>query len=126
MADFENVVEVRLVAAGARPGEAHVTNASGHLHQLLAGHFRVGLPADAVIGEEAIQLGGVHHLPADEIDGRLAEDANVLGGVESVHRMSFAMLPRGDSFPNDFRGGKRRTRPGRRFVGVEDERALSS
>ncbi len=71
---------------------------------MLAGHLRVGLPADAVIGKEAIQLGGVHHLPADEIHRRLAEDANVLGWIEGVHGPRSRCYHAWDSFPNDFRG----------------------
>ena len=105
VADFENVVQVRLVAAGPRSGERHVTDAPRHLDQLLAGDFGVGLPADAVVGEEAIELGSVHGLPADQVNGRLAEDANVFGGVERVHGARSRCCHAWDSFPNNFRGG---------------------
>ena len=52
MPDFEDMAEVRLVAAGPRLGERHIADASGGLDQMFAGDFGVGLPGDAMIGKK--------------------------------------------------------------------------
>src|SRR5581483_3419680 len=56
VADLEDVVDVCLVAAGPRFGEAHVADTARRLDEGLAGDFRVGLPADAVVRQEAVEL----------------------------------------------------------------------
>src|SRR5262249_41681145 len=87
VADFHDVIEIGAIAA--RPGfsERHVADAAGDLGQIFAGDFGVGLPTDAVIGEETIDLGGVGNLPAEKIYGRLADDADRLG-IERHNRYS--------------------------------------
>ena len=76
-------VEIGLVAPGPRFGEAHVTQPASHLDQMLARHFRVGLPADAVIGKKTIDDALVDRLPADEVNGWFANDAQIAGWIES-------------------------------------------
>src|SRR5260370_11213944 len=85
MADVENMAYVRLVSAGPGLGERHIAAASRGLDEVLAGDFGVGLPADAVIAEEAVDLRIVDSLPAHDIDGRLANDLDIFGGIEIGH-----------------------------------------
>src|SRR5262249_8748734 len=59
--------------------------ATGNLRQMFSGHFRIRLPAYAMIRQEAIQLGFIDDLPAHEVDRRLADDANVRGWIELGH-----------------------------------------
>src|SRR5262245_17472655 len=87
MADLEDMVDVGLVAAGPRLGEAHVADAAGRLDQVLAGDLGIGLPAHPVIRQEAVELDAVHDLSADEVDGRLADDADVLAWVTRFHEI---------------------------------------
>ena len=82
MADLQNMVEVSLVAAGPRLGEGHITHAPGHFSQMLAGHLRVGLPGDAVVLKEAVQLGFRNRLPSHQIDSRLPNNADGLGRIK--------------------------------------------
>src|SRR5207244_7352555 len=52
------------------------------------GDFRIGLPAHAMIGQEACEFGVVHHLPAQEVHGRLAQDADAVGVEIGAHAAS--------------------------------------
>ena len=76
VADFLDVAEVHGIAARPRPGKAHVTDTSGCLCKHFRGNFGVGLPTDAVIGQKAIEFGIVDNLPAQQIDGRFAQNAD--------------------------------------------------
>src|SRR5262245_20441128 len=80
VADFPDVVQVRRIPA--RPGarEAHIAKAPGNLGQTLPRDLRVRLPGHAVVGEEPLQLRLINRLPADEVDGRLVEDADFQAG----------------------------------------------
>ena len=91
VADFEDVAEVRLVAAGPRLGERHVADSAGDLGQLLGRDLGVGLPADAMVGQEPVDDRVIHDLLADQVDGRLADDADVLARIESHGWIPFRM-----------------------------------
>ena len=54
--DFLDVAEVGRVPARPRLGERHVADAAGRLAEHLGRHFAVGLPTDAVIGQEAVEF----------------------------------------------------------------------
>ena len=82
VADLKDVLEVCFVAARPRLGEGHVTHAAGHFREVLARHFRVGLPGHAVILEETVEFGIIHGLPAEQVDGGFADDPDVLGRIE--------------------------------------------
>ena len=86
---FQDMFEIGLVAARTRLGERHVTDAPCRFRQAFRGNLRVRFPRDAVVLEKPIQLGIIHDLPAEQINGRLADDANVLGGIESGHAVSW-------------------------------------
>ncbi len=82
VADLENVVQVGLVTAGPRLGEGHIAHAPGHLGQMLAGHLGIRLPGDAVVRQEAVKLRFGDGLPSHQIDGRLPNNADVLGRLK--------------------------------------------
>src|SRR5262249_14163353 len=85
VADFQNVADVCFVSAVPGLGDAHVTDAAGGLDQSFGSNRGVCLPANPVIGKEAIEKAIVHHLSADQINRRLAEHANIFLGVEKSH-----------------------------------------
>ncbi len=86
MSHLQNMVQVGLVAAGARLGKTHVTDTSRHFHQMFAGYFGVGLPANPMIGEKAIDNGGIDILTTDQVNAGFAEDADISSRVEAGHR----------------------------------------
>src|SRR3954462_5512585 len=85
MADVQYVLQVDLVAARPRLGEAHVADPAGDLGQVLTGNFGVRLPGDTMVGEEAVQNGVVHSLPTDQVHGRLAQYAYVAADISGGH-----------------------------------------
>src|SRR5262249_16942570 len=68
----EDVPQVSLVSPRPWSEETHVAKAPRHLGQVLRSYLRVRLPADAVVGQKAVERGVVHRLSADQVNGRLA------------------------------------------------------
>ena len=90
MSNFQNVLQVCLIAAWPRLGERHIANTPGDLGQVLAGNLGVGLPGNAVILKKAFQLGVSDGLPAHQIDGRLTNYPNPLPRIDGGgHERSF-------------------------------------
>src|SRR5262249_23761627 len=83
--DLEQVPDIGLVAAGARPGKRHVTNPARDFNQFFGGNLRIGLPGNAVVGQETIQLGVIDRLATKQIDRGLAKDAQLRCRVERGH-----------------------------------------
>src|SRR6516162_4384824 len=77
MTDFQNMLEICVVATGPRFGITHVAKPTGDLGQILAGNFGVSLPGDAMLVEKSVQLGIIYRLPATKINGRFANDFDV-------------------------------------------------
>ena len=77
MTDFENVIQIRGVAAGARFGKRHITDASRRFAEVFAGNFGVTLPADTVVFRKPVELGIVDGLLADQEHGWFADDVDV-------------------------------------------------
>src|SRR5207248_3550634 len=65
--------------------ERHIADPARDLNQMLAGHFGIGLPCDAMIGKELVQHRFIDELPAHQVDRRLADDLDVLRGVGRRH-----------------------------------------
>src|SRR5579875_3075169 len=86
VSDFQNMVQVGFIAAGARPGETHVTDAPRHFDQMFAGAVRIGLPTDAMIREKALDNLGIDDLAANQIDTRLTDDTDISNRVEISHQ----------------------------------------
>src|ERR1043165_5892672 len=83
--DFEDMADVCLIAARAWTCERKVADTPSHLDQVFASNLRVGLPGDAVIRKKEVDLLIVDDLPAHHVDGRLANDLDVLGGIRIGH-----------------------------------------
>src|SRR5579884_766886 len=102
MADFEDVVQVRFVAAGARASEAHVTETSSDFHQVLAGNLRIGLPGHPVVRQEAVHRFGVNDLSSNQVDGGLTQNTNVPGRIKGAHGTFSPYYHSGIPFPRYF------------------------
>src|SRR5579884_1918513 len=98
VSNLKDVVQIRLVSARPRLGEAHVAETPRHLSQVFAGDFGVRLPAYSMIGEEAIHDCAVNCLATDEIDGRFVDDADIPGRIEADHGLPQLYHER-ESFP---------------------------
>src|SRR6516165_8086127 len=85
MPDLEDVADIRLVASRPRFCEGHIADAPCRLDEVFTGDFGIGMPADAVIAEEALDFRIVDGLPAQDVNGRLANDLDVVGGIEIGH-----------------------------------------
>src|SRR5579883_2517531 len=73
--DFEEMVDVGLVAARPRFGKTHITQTARRLDQFLSGDFGIGRPmADVVVGQKRLEGLLVDDLSAEEIDLRLVDD----------------------------------------------------
>ena len=55
---------------------------------MFAGHLRIRLPGDAVVLQETVQLGIVYPLPAQQIDTRFPENADILARIELGHEIN--------------------------------------
>jgi hypothetical protein len=78
--------QIRFVTARTRLREAHVTDAPGRFDQMLARDLRIRPPTHAVIGEKAINDRDIDALATGQIDGRLTDNADISGWVETTHR----------------------------------------
>src|SRR5262249_6823762 len=86
VSDFEDMVQIRLVAAGAWASVRKIAEAPGDFREIFPCYLRVRLPADAVIGEKTIHHGAIDGLTTNQIDGRFMEDADVPTRIEAGHR----------------------------------------
>src|SRR5205085_2605402 len=69
MPDLENVIKIRLVAAGPRSRKAHVTKSPCNFRQVLPRDFGISLPADTMIREKPINFLFLNHLPSYQVHG---------------------------------------------------------
>jgi hypothetical protein len=68
VARFLDVVEVGLVAAGARAGEGHIADPAGCLAQYLGWHRAVTPPLDAVVTQESLQLAFIENRSTENVN----------------------------------------------------------
>lgn len=86
MPDFEDVLQVRFIAARPWFRKAHVADTTSHFAQFFTSDLTIRRPGrDVVIGQKAIQFCRRDRLPANKVNGGIAQDANRISTQETPY-----------------------------------------